>query len=1499
MVEVLTNIKGEALDAGLERFVDIARSPVSGSDGGHNFSSVVQTERGGDVVVSNVEVLLSGMYIREGGDLILSLDGEKILIKDFFSAEKVPDIYSESGVRIAGELAERLAGSIAPGQVAQIVEGAALESIGVVQNLGGSVRAVRANGMSVELKIGDPVFQGDVIETIGLGSVGLIFNDNSTISLSENGRMVLDEFVYDPATESGSSATSLVQGVFSFVSGKIAKSGDDAMSVTTPVATIGIRGTTVAGRAAQEGQENTIALLNDPDGGVGQITISNAAGSQVLSQAGQAVTLSSFTEPPPLPEILPPQLIQQQFGSAISQRPTQRSVDEQRREETRQAEQSQQQENQGEEPQEETSPEQEEDPSEEGEISAEEEDAAEEDDAAEEGDDEEDGPEEGDEEDGPEEGDEESPLEGEEPGEEGDLPPSNEESSLEGESEPGASAEGAAEGDEALAEGEVPPELAEGDEALAEGEVPPELAEGADALAEGEVPPDLAEGADALAEGEVPPELAEGAEALAEGEMPPEALTAAEAFAEGEVPPELAEGAEALAEGEVPPEVAAAAAAFAEGEVPPEVAAAAAAFAEGGVPPEVAAAAAAFAEGEVPPEVAAAAAAFADGGSPGDFAETLGPSDAFADGGFPEPLGPSDAFADGGFPEPLGPSDAFADGGFPEPLGPSDAFADGGFPETLGPSDAFAGGGFSETLGPSDAFAGGGFSETFGPSDAFVGGGASTDPFSFSDGGAGAGPTFETAAALTSFDSASYLGTTDLFYDPLVGDSFGGDYSLLDAGPTGGYSTFSDDSYSSFSPDYSFESEYFSPETEVYSSTDSYDYQYYETSGPSAGSSLGLGSGANVPPTSSDKTILVSKDTNYVFQVSDFYFSDDNASDTLDSVKITSLVDKGVIESYDGSSWSSVSVGDEISKSGLESGYLRFVPASGETGDNYTSGGFQVSDGTNYSVDSNILTIDIGVGSRSYTEGSGTGKEMFLGGNFIELGIAFDGTLGTPTSVPSNFYSQSSALSAIVDIDGFELGNSDNSTVSGDFTLPGTSEDRFTVGVTLSGTQSNYSQAARRSVSSHDTFSTKNDSSGGNLGATTTITKSSLYEVIQAVSFNQNDSYYSTKISIKNNSSTSLEDVRYLRSFDPDPDYENYSTYSTLNDVISQPSNSTGLAISQAVGPSSGIGVNLISLDSSSRASNAGFTNANVYATDVYDAPVDRDGASADAAITLNLNFGTIAAGETVSKTYYTSFNLEGAGNDFIVKTAGSDTILAGDGDDLIVDLAGDDDVYGEGGNDTFFAGTGDDLYDGGEGNDTIDYRSSSSSISVNLDAGTASGLGTDSLVSIEIVKGSSFNDNIDGSSKGDKLYGSTGQDTLFGGAGSDTFGYLFASDGQSYSTNTQVTGSGTGSLSHQGDIIQDFIITLDKIELESDEFALGPGINDGTNFEVISGSYNGTNATSSNYSNGAEALIYSSADGLLFYDDNGNGAGYTLLAEFSGLAIAGVELSDGDIMLA
>ena len=79
--------------------------------------------------------------------------------------------------------------------------------------------------------------------------------------------MVLDELVYDPATGTGSMAVDMVEGAFSFVSGEIAKTGPDAMKVSTPVATIGIRGTTVAGKAAVEGNENSFTLLQDADGG--------------------------------------------------------------------------------------------------------------------------------------------------------------------------------------------------------------------------------------------------------------------------------------------------------------------------------------------------------------------------------------------------------------------------------------------------------------------------------------------------------------------------------------------------------------------------------------------------------------------------------------------------------------------------------------------------------------------------------------------------------------------------------------------------------------------------------------------------------------------------------------------------------------------------------------------------------------------------------------------------------------------------------------------------------------------------------------------------------------------------------------------------------------------------------------------------------------------------------------------------------------------------------
>ena len=218
---------------------------------------------------------------------------------------------------LSGKLLSKLAGGVSKGQYAQAA-GQEILSIGEVTNISGSVKATRVDGNVFELNTGDPVFQGDTIETSVDGSVGLVFIDKTTFSLSEGGKMVLDELVYDPSIGSGSMSLEMLEGAFSFISGEVAKTGPDAMELKTPVVTMGIRGTTVAGKAAVEGNDNSFTLLEDSDGGVGQISISNDGGTQVLSQVGATTVVSSFTAPPPPPIILTAAQIQANYGTALN-----------------------------------------------------------------------------------------------------------------------------------------------------------------------------------------------------------------------------------------------------------------------------------------------------------------------------------------------------------------------------------------------------------------------------------------------------------------------------------------------------------------------------------------------------------------------------------------------------------------------------------------------------------------------------------------------------------------------------------------------------------------------------------------------------------------------------------------------------------------------------------------------------------------------------------------------------------------------------------------------------------------------------------------------------------------------------------------------------------------------------------------------------------------------------------------------------------------------------
>lgn len=258
---------------------------------------IVEAKPGQPVVVPASGLLEGADYVRSGPDLILiGEDGTRILVRDYFATDDPSDLIGDNGAVIDGDLAIRLAGSMAPGDYAQAKAGVAGQSIGRADTLSGSVQVVHADGTRGMLNKGDAVFQGDILQTPKGASVGLVFMDGTTLALGGNGRLVLDQMVYDPSTHTGKSAFSLVQGTFSFVSGEIAKSAPDAASLKTPVATIGIRGTMVAGGYTPETGLST-ALLQET-GGTGEITVTNSAGTQVLNQPSTALlTVNFFTAP--------------------------------------------------------------------------------------------------------------------------------------------------------------------------------------------------------------------------------------------------------------------------------------------------------------------------------------------------------------------------------------------------------------------------------------------------------------------------------------------------------------------------------------------------------------------------------------------------------------------------------------------------------------------------------------------------------------------------------------------------------------------------------------------------------------------------------------------------------------------------------------------------------------------------------------------------------------------------------------------------------------------------------------------------------------------------------------------------------------------------------------------------------------------------------------------------------------------------------------------------
>ena len=202
------------------------------------------------VVVPDSAGLLTAEFSRRGPDLVIgSADTPALVILDYFVADTAPDLITSGGAILPGRIVSTLAGPGSSG-----TDTTEQQPIGHVEQLEGEVVIIRADGTRVVASEGTPLFQDDVITTDGEGAVGLRFVDGMTLSLGSDARMVLDEFAYDAEAGEGGGLIEVIQGAFSFVSGKAAHVGLDSLVIDTPTMTIGIRGTKVIAQAAAEGE---------------------------------------------------------------------------------------------------------------------------------------------------------------------------------------------------------------------------------------------------------------------------------------------------------------------------------------------------------------------------------------------------------------------------------------------------------------------------------------------------------------------------------------------------------------------------------------------------------------------------------------------------------------------------------------------------------------------------------------------------------------------------------------------------------------------------------------------------------------------------------------------------------------------------------------------------------------------------------------------------------------------------------------------------------------------------------------------------------------------------------------------------------------------------------------------------------------------------------------------------------------------------------------------
>jgi hypothetical protein len=160
------------------------------------------------------------------------------------------------------------------------------------------------------VKEGDPVYAGSEIKTGSNSKAVIRFQDDSMFALGPNSQMAVSDFRYRQDADDNLISTNILKGTFRFISGLIAKKKPSNMNVKLgSVATIGIRGTHVAGEVSEREEKKSgkvkeasaQVILMEPEDDLARptaILVSNDYGSVTIDQPGYGTEIPDEHSPP-------------------------------------------------------------------------------------------------------------------------------------------------------------------------------------------------------------------------------------------------------------------------------------------------------------------------------------------------------------------------------------------------------------------------------------------------------------------------------------------------------------------------------------------------------------------------------------------------------------------------------------------------------------------------------------------------------------------------------------------------------------------------------------------------------------------------------------------------------------------------------------------------------------------------------------------------------------------------------------------------------------------------------------------------------------------------------------------------------------------------------------------------------------------------------------------------------------------------------------------------